>query len=153
MYTHAPAEYICPICLGVQGIESEKTLIKKQDIVYKDEHVMVFVASYFIGNNPGHLIIVPLIHYENLYDLPGEIGSHIFAIARKMAIAMKEAYQCEGVMTLQNNEPASGQHAFHYHLHLFPRYTNDEIHTHMTSKRETTPEERLPYAQRIKKAL
>jgi histidine triad (HIT) family protein len=153
MYTHAPTDYICPICLGVQGIENDKTLIRNSDIVYKDEQVMVFIASYFIGNNPGHLIVVPIAHFENMYDLPDAIGAHIFSTARKVAIAMKQAYQCEGVMTLQNNEPASGQHAFHYHLHLFPRYENDDIHTHMTKKRETNADERLPYAEKIRKYL
>lgn len=153
MYNHAPSHYVCPICLGVQGIENEKTLIRQSDIVYKDESVMAFIASYFIGNNPGHLIVVPTAHYENLYDLPDEVGAHIFSIARKIAITMKKAYGCEGVMTLQNNEPASGQHAFHYHLHLFPRYANDELHTRMMTKRETTVEERLPYAEKIRNAF
>lgn len=153
MYNHAPADYICPICLGVQGIENDKTLIRTSDIVFRDDQVMVFVASYFIGNNPGHLIVVPLQHFENYYDLPDEVSSHLFSVGRKIAITMKRAYGCEGIMVLQNNEPASGQHAFHYHLHLFPRYSNDEIHTHMSSKRETTVEERLTYANKMKKAL
>jgi len=144
---------MCPICLGVQGVENDKTLIRASDVVYKDAQVMVFIASYFIGHNPGHLIVVPIQHYENLYDLPDEVGAHIFSIARKMAVVLKVAYKCEGVMTLQNNEPASGQHAFHYHLHLFPRYANDDIHSHMGNKRETTVGERLPYAEKVRSAL
>lgn len=150
MYNHAPPDYICPICLGVQGTENDKTLIRQPDIVYRDEQVMVFIASYFIGQNSGHLIVVPTQHFENLYDLPDDIGAHLFSIARRAATVMRQAYNCQGVMTLQNNEPASGQHAFHYHLHLFPRYANDQIFEHMTSKRETTPDERLPFAQKIK---
>ena len=137
----------------MQGIENDKTLIRATDIVFRDDQVMVFIASYFIGNSPGHLIVVPLEHFENFYDLPDNIGSHLFSVARKMAIAMKKAYTCEGVMVLQNNEPVSGQHAFHYHIHLFPRYINDEIHSHMTTKRETTVEERNPYAEKIRGIL
>ncbi len=153
MYNHAPDDYICPICLGAQGIENEKTLIRQSDIVYQDDQVMVFVASYFIGNNRGHLIVVPLQHVENIYDLPDDLGSRIYSIARKMAITMKKAYECEGIMTLQNNEPASGQHALHYHLHLFPRYPDDNIHSQMESKRETTVEERLSFAEKIRLVL
>lgn len=41
---------------------------------------------------------------------------------------------CDGVTFLQNNEPASNQHAFHYHLHVLPRYTNDNLHAHMLEK-------------------
>lgn len=153
MHNHAPSDYICPICLGVQGIESKDTLIRESDVVYKDDRVMVFIASYFIGNNPGHLIIVPLEHNEHLYDLPADIGTHIFTISKKIAIAMKKAYECEGITTLQNNEPAGGQHAFHYHLHLFPRYENDQLHSHMMEKRETTAEERLPFAEKIRRKI
>ncbi len=150
MHNHATQDYICPICLGVQGIENSSTMIFQSDIVYKDDKVMVFVASFFIGNNSGHLIIVPLEHYENIYDLPDEIGAHIFSVAKKFTLIMKKAYGCDGVTTLQNNEPAAGQHAFHYHLHLFPRYENDDIYTHMNSKRATTPEERMPFVEKIK---
>jgi len=153
MHNHAPADYVCPICLGVEGVENDHTLIRASDIVYRDDTVMVFIASYFIGKNDGHLIVVPLQHFENLYDLPDKVGAHLFQVARKMAITMRQAYDCQGVMTQQNNEPASGQHAFHYHLHLFPRYENDNIFEHMNSKRETTPKERLPFAEKIRAAL
>lgn len=149
MHNHAPIDYRCPICIGIQGIENEHTLIRQSDIVFKDSLVMAFITSFFIGNNPGHLVVVPCEHYENFYDLPDAIGGHLFAVARKMAIAMKQAYACEGVTTLQNNEPAGNQHAFHYHLHLFPRYSGDDLHGHMMVKRNTTAEERLPYAKAI----
>lgn len=151
--THAPQNYICPICVGVEGIENESTLIRKSDIVYKDDVVMVFIASYFIGENSGHLIVVPLKHIENIYSLPDEISAHIAKTARKMCLVMRKAYGCEGITTLQNNEPAAGQHAFHYHLHLFPRYSNDMIYDFMNAKRETTQDERLPFAHKIKKEL
>jgi histidine triad (HIT) family protein len=150
MITHAPADYVCPICVGIEGDESEQTQILQDDIVFRDDKVMVFVASSFIGNNPGHLIVVPIQHYESLYDLPDEIGATIFAAARKYALIMREAYGCEGVTTLQNNEPAGNQHAFHYHLHLFPRYTNDNLHAHMMEKRRATAEERHVFAQKIR---
>lgn len=105
MYHHASDDYVCPICLGVEGMENESTLIRQPDIVYRDDKIMAFVASYFIQTCEGHLIVVPNKHYENMYDLPDEIGAQIFAVARKMALVMKKAYGCEGVTTLQNNEP------------------------------------------------
>ena len=147
MKKHAFLDYICPICLGVQGVENENTLIRKTDILFKDEFVMVFIASYFIEGSEGHLIVVPVDHFENFYDLPNEIGSKIFSTARKFAIKMKSAYDCDGVNVLQNNEPAEGQHAFHYHMHLFPRYEGDNFWEQMGNKRETTQQERLKFAE------
>lgn len=65
------------------------------------------------------------------------------------AVIMRQAYGCEGVTVLQNNEPAGGQHLFHYHMHLFPRYENDALHAHMLEKRTATPEERMEYVEKI----
>ncbi|PIR62986.1 MAG: diadenosine tetraphosphate hydrolase [Candidatus Pacebacteria bacterium CG10_big_fil_rev_8_21_14_0_10_42_12] len=145
MNTHAPKNYICPICLGVQGVENEQTLIRKQDILYRDDAVMVLIASYFIKGSEGHLIVVPTRHFENIYDLPDEIGARIFSTAKEYAIKMKSAYGCDGVNLLQNNEPAAGQHAFHYHLHLFPRYDGDSLWENMGKKREVSLEERKKF--------
>lgn len=153
MYNHAAADYICPICLGIQGVEDEHTLLKQSDRVYGDDLVTVFINSFFIGNNPGHVIVVPNEHFENIYDLPLEYGVRIFEVSQKMALALKNAYQCEGVTTLQNNEPAGNQHAFHYHLHLFPRYKDDRLHEHMGNKRLATPEERLEYSEKVRQAI
>lgn len=149
MHTEAPKNYMCPICLGVEGIENEKTLIRKNDILFQDEDAMVFIASYFIEGNDGHLIVVPTKHYENMFELPTEIGSKVFEAAKKYAAVMKEAYNCGGVTTLQNNGRDAGQHAFHYHLHLFPRYAGDTMYENMNSKIETTVEERKVFVDKI----
>lgn len=153
MYTHASKDYICPVCLGVQGIENDKTLILQQDIVYQDESTTAFINSFWIKNNPGHVIVVPNKHHENIYDLPDELGAHIFAVARQIATAMRETYNCEGVTTLQNNEPAGNQHALHYHFHIFPRYTNDTLHTNMTDKKLADPTKRKEYADKLRPLL
>lgn len=151
MYNHAPADYKCPICIGLQGIQNEHTLIAPTDFVYKDQWVSAFINSFFIGKNPGHVIVVPNQHYENIYHLPKEIGARIHEVAKKIAIALKETYLCDGITTQQNNEPAGGQHAYHYHFHVFPRYENDEFYKNILDKKTPTPEERKPYADKIKK--
>ncbi len=150
MYNHAAENYVCPICLGVQGRENDQTMIKQDDIFFKDDLVMALINSKFVGNNPGHVIVVPLEHFENIYDLPKEIGCRILLVAKTVAVALKELRQCAGIMFQQNNEPASGQHAFHYHLHIFPRFDNDHLHEHMTNARVSKPEERKEYSQPLK---
>ncbi|MBP9670632.1 HIT family protein [Candidatus Woesebacteria bacterium] len=153
MHNHVSSDYICPICLGVAGVESEDTLMRLTDIVYIDEFVTAFINSFWIKNNPGHVIVVPNDHYENLYDLPTDLGAHIFRVAKKVAIAMKEAYRCDGITTLQNNEPAGGQHAFHYHHHIFPRYENDDLHENMSNKQLADPTIRKEYADKLRSSL
>jgi histidine triad (HIT) family protein len=151
MYNHAPKNYICPICLGVKGIENKDTLITRSDIVYKNEFVTAFISSFFIGNNHGHVIIVPNEHIENIYDLSNELSYKIQDAAKMIALALKETYKCDGISTAQHNEPAGDQHVFHYHFHVFPRYENDNLYGNMLNKRSTTPEERLEYAEKLRK--
>lgn len=149
MYNHAPENYECVLCLPAKGIESDKTMMKQADIFYKDDLVIAAINSKFIETNPGHVIIFPMQHYENIYDLPDEVGARVAKIARQIAMAMKEIRKCDGVTTQQNNEPASGQHAFHYHFHIFPRWENDKLYSG-SPVRVADPAERLPYAQAFK---
>lgn len=152
--SNAPDNYICPICLGTQHIENEHTLMKQADIVYADDMVTVFVNSFFLGKNAGHVIVVPNDHYENVYELPSEVGHHIFDIAKEMAVVMKKVYKTDGITIRQNNEPAGDQHAFHYHLHVFPRYTSDDFNEILPEqKRLADPEERAQYADKLKLSL
>ena len=152
--SNAPKDYICPICLGIQGVESEKTLLKPADIVYSDDTVTVFVNSFFMGKNAGHVIVVPNVHYENIYDLPAEVGRHIFYTAQTMARTIKAAYKTDGITIKQNNEPAGDQHAFHYHLHVFPRYDDDGFNKILPEqKRLAEPTERAEYVSKLKKYL
>jgi len=54
-------------------------------------------------------------------------------------------------MIQQNNEPASGQHAFHYHMHIFPRFENDHFSENQSNVRVSDPEERKPFSSDMKK--
>lgn len=152
--SNAPENYECPICLGLQDSGSPKTLIKPTDFVYRDELVSAFINSFFMGKNAGHVIIVPNKHYENIYTLPTEESHRIFDVAKKIALAMKEAYSCEGITARNNNEPAGDQHAFHFHFHVFPRYENDGYNSVAPSdERLAEAEERADYAEKIKSTL
>ena len=154
MKSHAPTDYKCPICLGVCGIDNEDTLLKQADLVYKDDLVSAFVNSFWIPTCEGHVIIVPNEHYENIYDLPDKVGERVFVVARKIAFAMKKAYTCDGITTMQKNEPAGGQHAFHFHFHIYPRYDGDSFDINQSKKTVLSDlKERIKYAEKLKKCL
>ena len=141
-------------CQLKEGIENEDTLLQQSDLVYKDDLVSAFINSFWVGKSEGHVIVVPNQHFENMYALPSEYGTRIFEISKKIAIVMKEAYKCDGITIRQNNEPAGDQHAFHYHLHVFPRYEHDEFNKKVTDKKKLAePEKRITYAKKLVNAL
>ncbi len=151
MFNYKPANYVCPLCLAAHKIENENTLVMINDVFYKDDLIFAMINSKFIGNNPGHVIIAPNEHYENIFDIPRTISHRVFDVSKKIAIAMKEIQNCDGIMIRQNNGPASGQHAFHYHLHIIPRFTDDELESQMTNSRVAKPSERSILSNAFKK--
>lgn len=150
MYNHAPKDYICPVCAGLKG-DDQNSMIRASDFVYKDKDVSAVINSFFIEGNEGHVIIVPNFHFENIYEIDDEVLNSIHLLSKKVALAIKQEYKADGITILQNNEPASEQHAFHYHLHVFPRYNNDSFHKNLTDKKQTTVEQRKPYSDRLRK--
>lgn len=154
MYNHAPTDYKCPICLGINGVENGDTLLRQADLVYKDDLVSAFINSFWIDTARGHVIVVPNKHYENIYELPNEVGNRVFEIVKKISISMKKAYGCDGITTRQNNEPAGNQHAFHYHHHIFPRYDCDQFNENMTKKSILSlPGERIKFVEKLRRSL
>jgi histidine triad (HIT) family protein len=151
MYNHAPENYICPFCLIVQGIENEHVYSVQTDIIYQNQWITAVISSHQWPNNAGNVVIIPNEHYGNIYDLPVHYASKIHAVAKAVALAMKLVFACDGVSTRQHNEPAGNQDAWHYHLHITPRYEGDRFYT--THRQLMPVSERTQYAQKLREYL
>lgn len=68
---------------------------------------------------------------------------------REIAIAIRQTYGCQGVSTRQHNEPAGNQDAWHYHVHVFPRY-DDELYASAPYPQFVTAEQRQRYTDRLR---
>jgi histidine triad (HIT) family protein len=123
--SHEPPGYECPFCLLAAG--GETRLSQQRHIVARTPDTLTVVNPRFWPNNPGSLIVVPVGHHENLYVLPDEVGAAVHRAVREAACALRLAYECEGTSTRQHNEPAGYQDVWHYHVHVFPRYPDDNL--------------------------
>lgn len=90
--------------------------------IYEDNIVKVFLDVNPSHN--GHTLIVPKNHYENIFDIEEEVLNHIMKIAKKISLELKEKLNYDGITLTQNNE--YGQEVKHYHLHLIPKYKEEE---------------------------
>lgn len=147
-YSHAPEGYECPFCQVAAGVDRPGRGTKQRDIVYRSDHVTAFIATKWWPNNKGHVLVVPNVHFENIFDLPVEYAAEIHRGAQLVARAMKHTYSCHGISTRQHNEPAGHQDVWHYHLHVYPRYADDQLY--LTVGAPTEPVEREPYADRLR---
>lgn len=106
--------------------------------IYEDNNFKVILDN--APATKGHALILPKSHYKNLYELPEDTAAEVMKLAKKMAVSMTEKLGCEGFNLLQNNNEVAGQTVFHFHMHLIPRYTDDNQHLVMPPM-EMTQEE------------
>ena len=75
----------------------------------------------------GHALILPKEHYANLYELSDELAAKALIVAKKVITKMTDILGCDGYNIVQNNGEAAGQTVFHFHIHLIPRYKDDNV--------------------------
>jgi histidine triad (HIT) family protein len=119
-------------------------------VVFEDEHTLAFMD---IGQvNPGHVLVAVKKHAENLYALDDTQASAVLRVAARLARAIRDAFNPEGLSVYQANGKAAGQTVFHYHVHLVPRHEGDGMA--LTWPVKNPPREKLvEYAQKIKASL
>lgn len=106
----------CIFCKLANGIFSTNS-------IYEDDDFNVILD---LGPaTKGHALILPKEHADNLYELPDETAGKAMILAKKLATHMKDVLNCDGLNVVQNNGEAAGQTVMHYHLHLIPRYVDD----------------------------
>lgn len=104
-----------------------------QDI-YEDEVVKVFLDLY--PDSKGHLLIVPKEHYQDVFDCPDEVLSHIAKVFKKIAKLVKEKLGADAVHIVNNSGQEAGQIVFHLHFHILPRYKDDGLRLAFHNKKE-----------------
>ena len=76
----------------------------------------------------GHALVLPKNHYADLFEIPEDVLADAAKVAKKVAGTMKEKLSCDGLNLVQNNGEAAGQTVMHFHLHIIPRYADDNQH-------------------------
>ena len=93
--------------------------------IYEDDDFRVILDIE--PASKGHALILPKEHYANLYELDDAVATKALVVAKKVITEMTEVLGCDGYNVLQNNGPAAGQTVFHFHMHLIPRYKEDDV--------------------------
>ena len=90
--------------------------------IYEDEIVMVIMDVNPMSN--GHLLVIPKIHYRDIFDIEQDTLNHILEVAKKMAKLLVEKLDCKGIILEENNGIC--QEVKHFHLHIIPKYDKVE---------------------------
>lgn len=93
------------------------------NVVYEDSDFTVIMDAS--PATKGHSLILPKNHFANLFELDEETAKKVLPLAKKVATHMTEKLGCDGFNLVQNNGETAGQTVFHFHMHLIPRYNDD----------------------------
>lgn len=107
--------------------------------VYEDNEVLAFMDIH--PKHPGHTLVIPKDHIENIYGMPSETAARLMIVVQKIAVAVKNAADADGINISMNNESAAGQDVWHAHMHVIPRFNEDGNyvdlkHTYMAGEME-----------------
>ena len=93
--------------------------------VYEDDEFKVILDRF--PGNIGHTLILPKKHYADIFEIDDEMAGKLFTLAVRVAKNMKKVLNLEAMNLVQNNGIMAGQTVSHFHLHLIPRYKDDQV--------------------------
>lgn len=121
-------------------------------IIYEDDLVLSFLD--ISQTTKGHTLVIPKEIYENIFDIPEELFTHLMSVVQKVTKAINKAFKPAGINLVNNNGKDAGQTVFHYHFHIIPRYQNDNFKISFENNmNKLNSEEYKKRAELIKAAL
>lgn len=92
-------------------------------IIYEDKESFAFLDVH--PRSPGHTMVLPKVHFENIIDLPLEKIESVFKTVKNITILLKEKIKPDGFTIGINHGKVSGQAIDHLHIHIIPRWLDD----------------------------
>lgn len=93
--------------------------------VYEDEHTMVFMD--IAKDVDGHMVAIPKKHIKNILECDVDTLNHLMTTVKKVANHCVDECGYEGVNLLNASDESAGQSVPHFHIHIIPRRSNDNV--------------------------
>ena len=104
-------------------------------IIYEDDICLAFLD--ISQTTKGHTLVIPKKHYANFLEVDVNTLQHIMHITQKLANQIVNNLDAKGCNILSNAGPIAGQTVMHFHVHIIPRFNQDDtIHISFTNNSE-----------------
>jgi histidine triad (HIT) family protein len=100
--------------------------------VFEDSETLAFMD--IMPSAEGHTLVIPREPAETIFDLSDAAAAALIATTRRVAVAVKKALACPGIMLVQLNGAAAGQSIPHIHFHVLPRTEGLDLRLHGRAK-------------------
>lgn len=107
----------CPFCRIVE--------LGDALVVYRDERAVAFLDR--APASRGHTLVVPRRHVPTVLEIDPDEAGAVMAAGVRVAGLLQDALDPNGFTLLQANEVAGWQSIFHLHLHVIPRWDENEL--------------------------
>jgi histidine triad (HIT) family protein len=75
----------------------------------------------------GHTLVVPTKHLPDIWGLDESTAERLSLVTLKVARAVRSALNPDGLNIIQSNGAAATQTVQHLHVHVVPRWADDEM--------------------------
>ena len=124
----------CVFCDAVNAGDDAKVRI-----VYRGQNCFVILNTY--PYTPGHVMIVPYAHLDELRKLPPEAAHEMMELSQRMESLLRDLYHPDGINLGMNIGKAAGAGiAGHIHMHVLPRWVADANFLSVVSETRVLPE-------------
>ena len=118
---------MCLFCDIIEGnIPSKK--------VYEDDDILAILD--ISQTTKGHTLVMPKKHYDNFLEMPSEEYASLMAKTQQIAKMVVDKLQAKGCNILINTNEVAGQTIMHTHVHIIPRYDENDTITVKFSQNE-----------------
>lgn len=118
-------------------------------VIHEDDLTLTFLDIF--PSSRGHALIITKEHFANIFEADPLALAQVAKNSVTIAKAIETVINPDGLGVYQLNKPAAGQTVFHYHMHLIPKSTGEDIGIH--SKSAGDPEELASLIEQFKAVL
>jgi diadenosine tetraphosphate (Ap4A) HIT family hydrolase len=110
------------------------------DYITENDLAVSFPDLYPVSE--GHTLIIPKRHVRQIWDLTAAERQAIWDLMEANKALLDEQFHPDGYNVAVNAGAAAGQSVFHCHIHLIPRYWNEDPKRHPVPGQFLVPTER-----------
>lgn len=92
--------------------------------LYEDDEILAFLDISQVTK--GHTLVIPKKHYDNFLTCPKELMNKVMDVAQRIGQVSIKIFGARGVNILTNCYEAAGQTVKHFHVHVIPRYKEED---------------------------
>ena len=137
----------CVFCNAVNLGDDKKALI-----VFRGKHCFVILNAY--PYTPGHVMIVPYAHLDELRKLPPEAANEMMGLSQRIESVLRSLYTPDGInIGMYIGKAAGAGIAGHIHMHVLPRWVADANFISVVGETRILPETLEETWKRMTEAL